>query len=388
MKSLLSLIIISIFFISCKRLKPLPVKQASLISFQSSSLYLMDNTPSIFEKHQWYSYDFMTHTLWSNLDIYSVKTANKNYFFQIEDFYQESPPYKLGQYKLNIKTGKSIQQIVVDGYTCGVPFIDPDEYQRCIADPQRNQFTYLNLESLKSWRMEDPEAQNNFDWHVAFKDFDIKFNNGTNGPSRILAGFAFKNYNFFIKGPDGEITADIEKIKAAKISGEFVRYFNLMKEDDRDIQYFLPKGTSKVIHSSDWYKEDENKIKKEISNYWIVRGSEGRSYFKLTIDNIDEEYLSISSDDKKSFITLSYHIQNDDQEAFSQDEIILTLPVIFSGKAQRVCIDLDQQAFECNSNSWDIEFTSSTSGEWSFSNKNGAIPILDREMAPFILSAF
>lgn len=375
------LLIFSLFLtFACKRLKPQPKEEIVFVPFLStSSLYLRDNSGSLFEALQWYTYDFMGgHIIWSNLDVYSLTTGKNDYLFQIEDFYDPTKPAGLSNpknfalFSINIKTRTGIENIVIDAYACGAAQADPAGYAACQADPDQNQFTYLNLDTLKSWKMTTVEAKGLTNWHLAFKDFDLMVNNGINGPGRNLVGLAYRNQNFFQLFDDGEIVPLLENIKQAKINNSGKDHFD--RVDTTNIQYYLPKGHDRVIHESDWYQENASGEKEALNNTWIIKSSEGNSYFKFNVSNIEN-----NNDESK--ISFSFNYQGPQSFEFSQSETTYELPAISNNQASETCIDLDTGDFGCENNLWDIKLETKTDGKWYIWTKNGAIPLADQDIA-------
>jgi hypothetical protein len=386
MKKLIPFILISLTFVSCKRLEPQPKESTVFVPFlSSSSLYLRDNTEgfeskSIFETLKWYTYDFAGgHIIWSNLDIYTVNTGRETYYFQIEDFYDPARPpapqlpENFAQITLNVKSHGQLTQLNLDGYACGIQFLDPAGFARCQADPERNQFTYLNLSNLQSWKMTDAEAEKRTDWHVAFKDFEIKINNGINGPGRNLAGLAYRNEKFFKKS-GGEIVPILPSIKSAKIGGEALSYFDLMTSN---VRYYLPKGHERVMNESDWYKEDSLGNKQAVENIWIVKSIEGNSFFKISVDEIiDNEKL-----------VFAYNYQAPQTQSFNIQTFTYEFPTLEEGQAQEYCVDLDKSELGCDNSNWDLKLETKADGTWLLWTHNGAFPVADKQLALGLNSA-
>ncbi len=372
------LILFLLINFSCKRLKPLPKEEVVFAPFLStSSLYLKDGSGSLFESIDWYTYDFMGgHIIWSNLDIYALNTGRETFYFQIEDFYDPtkpagiSNPKNFAKFSLNVLRKDGVENIVIDAYACGAAQADPAGYAACQADPERNQFTYFNLETNEFFKQETSKAKARDDWHIAFKDFEIIINNGINGAGRNLAGLAYRNQNFF-QLLDDEVIPLLESIKDAKLTGAGKEYFNRVSSN---IQYFLPKGHDRVIHESDWYTTNSDGDLVVVNNTWIVKGQEGNSFFKFSVDDI------VKSNDEYS-VSLAFNYQGPQSFEFDTEQTVINLPLFQNGVKTEYCLDLDTGNYGCESATWDIRFEVTEGGNWYLWTNNGAIPLADNNIA-------
>lgn len=375
-----------LFTFSCKRLKPQPKDATVFVPFlSSSSLYLRDNTndfesKSLFESVDWYTYDFFGgHIAWSNLDIFAVNNGRSTFYFQIESFYDptqsagKSNPTNFANFTLNVQNNSGLSKVVFRAYACGAAQADPAGYAICQADPIRNRYTYLNLETLDVWKMSDSEAQRRTDWHIAFKDFDVMINNGINGPGRLLAGHAYRNGTFFELITD-DVVPVLDNIKKANIALEGESYFDLI---GTGIRYYLPKGTSRAIHEDDWYRENALGEKVAIDNTWIVKSIEGNSFFKLSIDEI------LNGEQ----IVFGFNYQSPQSLEFNPETFTYSLPPVTKGQIAEYCIDFDTSSLGCDNPNWDVRFESTADGKWYLWTNNGAIPLADKQVALGLTSA-
>ena len=156
----------------------------------------------LFEEHSWYAYDMSTHSIWSHLDVYVINAGDSSYAVQILSYYNPDNTNESGFYTLRVQTpGGPLSTVEVAAGACGNARANPN-YDSCVQDPQQNAFTYLNLETLESWKMSDAEASQSEDWDMAFKTTDIQLNNGSKGPGQVSGALAYRNGDLFkLSGP-------------------------------------------------------------------------------------------------------------------------------------------------------------------------------------------
>ncbi len=183
-------------------MKKLVLALATLAVVQVSSAAWTFVEEGLFEEYPWYSYDMTTHTILSNLDVYAIENDSSLYAVQVLSYYNPANTNESGFYTLRVQApGGALETVEVSASACGNARANPN-YDSCVADPEQNAFTYLNLETLATWKMSDAEAAQSDEWDLAFKTTEIRLNNTSFGPGNVLGALAYRNADLFqLAGP-------------------------------------------------------------------------------------------------------------------------------------------------------------------------------------------
>lgn len=190
---------------------------------------------NLFENYTWYAYDPMGHTIWSNYDIYAIRSKGKYYAFEILGYYDPAVPLKSGFYTVRVKGEDNVtHEFAFDAAGCGNPHSNPN-YATCIADPNQNVATYLRLSDRNVSQMPDATALTSTDWDLSFKTTAIKLNSGTFGVGDVAGALYYRNPAFF----DSNGKPKLNEVQNATMSGDkHLNEFNAAKNFET-LQYFV-----------------------------------------------------------------------------------------------------------------------------------------------------
>ena len=163
-----------LFLVSCRNVEEQVelAQEENLMAFmEAPSSYILDESFDIFLQRPWYTYDQGNHIIWPIFEVYALKTKNKYYKLQVVDYYdsQNNP----GIYNLRIKEEEGKEELFTfEAKGCGNVYTNLN-YKECVSDTTQNIYTYLNVESLETWKMTDRQAKKNLDWDIAFSGTDF-----------------------------------------------------------------------------------------------------------------------------------------------------------------------------------------------------------------------
>jgi len=372
-KNLAFLICIIQTLISCSKVEPkrADVAEVNFEKFKiKKSQYQNDKSADIFLESPWYIYDENNHIIWPIFSIYSIRTQGTYYKLQFIDYYNSQA--QPGFYQLRVaKESETSHTLQIEAQGCGNVYTNAD-FENCVKDPNKNIYTYLNLENKNTFKASDDIAKVSKNWHIAFNGTNVKLNSGKNGPSDVTAANLF-TYTDFYKND----IPDFQSIAEVSFSDKGERFFEL-ELDPRNVPYSLPPGISRVIHETQWYQtnSDNNLRIANNKNWWLIRGSSGKSFFKFNISEILENYENETTIET-SFVINSYY-QNEVAPTFDSTLRTWKLPSFSSSQRRiKICYDLDeQQIVECKSKLWEIKFSAlnkKTKRRWKIEVSNGAI---------------
>lgn len=368
-------IITFLLIISCAKVEPLAekVEEKNYTDYiMARSQYIEDKSSDIFEETPWYSYDENNHIIWPTFSVYSLRTNKSYYKLQILDYYdQNSNP---GHFTVRVaKEGDHEKIYSFKAAGCGNIYTNSN-YETCLNNPLTNIYRYLNIETGDVYDLTDAQAKNNLNWDLAFNGTSIRVNAGKYGNKGTRIASLFIYSEFFSGG-----VVDYQKIAEVSFSDRGSRFFDL-EMDLRNIPYSLPPGVERVINEVDWFQvsEVDERLHTAIEeNWWLIRSSDHKSYFKFNMAEINE---SIVEDEKieTEFVIHSYYQSKDDLEFSPERRIWRLEPFSSKKRLVRLCLDLDaQEAVHCSreKEKVDISFTAlnRTPRRWKIETHSGAI---------------
>lgn len=374
MNKWLLICLVSLLALSCKEVKQkvLPPADDRLDAyFVELSPYVKDQSLDFFLENSWYSYQDANHIIWPNFRVYGLRIRGEYYKFQIVDYYDNaSLP---GNYTVRVqKEGEAEKEIDFNAQGCGNVYTNP-VYKECMRDPNRNAFTYLNLETETARLLSDVDAQKDSNWHIGFNGTAVRLNSGKYGPGDVRATNLYLYGSFFANGQ-----IDFQRIAEESFGPRGQRFFNL-GFDMRKAPFSPPPGQDRVIYESDWFSKAGDFYVARNENWWIVKGGENGAYSKFNVREISEQKVG---DVIETEMTLELFNQNPGDSAFGTAET-WTLPKFDSSvRVKKFCLDLhSKQIVSCGDSKADLIFAiSNRSGKrrWRFNVKQGAVGPLTR----------
>lgn len=354
MSQLFSFILILFSLGSCGRVSPLPEEEPSIDlsdSILSGSRYIKNQSFDLFQLEPWYIYDEENHIIWPNFNVYVVRVDGVYYKLQFIDYYdKQNLP---GSYTIRLQEqGKPTLLWQFNAAACGNVYTNPD-FDECMADPERNIFTYLNLKTQASSQMKNTAAGQSQDWHIAFNGTSVKINSGISGPGNVRVGLLYK-YRPFYRGKN----VNWREIANHAFGKKGEEFFNI-DFDYHKVSFFLPQGVKRVINEPDWYTKVKNTpyLRKENNqNWWVLKHPEGQAFTKFRVKQVHESKLENDTIDTQ--LTLEYYLQPSGAEQFESTLRTWQLP-LFNSATERIkwCLDFEnQEIIDCAKNeSWDLK---------------------------------
>lgn len=320
--------------------------------------FILDGQSGLFENFQWYSYDRRTHYIWTNFDVYQIKTQGQIFKLQILNFYNPENTAEMGYYTLRIEgDAGEFGTYVIEAKACGVPQSNPD-YANCIKDPAQNTFTYFDIKSGKIWKMSESIAVISSDWTMAFKNDEILLNSGDKGLGDVLGAVLYKDPK--VKLPNGQ--ANFERL-VGKLRDNFDMSTFSAVEMTHAASYYPVNGQSKVIDVASWAKDSSGNDKANTNNWWLVRSRNSDAVYSFRATDIQKVDAAVTK--------LQFEVARVEKGVLTKSRVI-EFDVDSQKMNQLNCIVLaSAKDVPCNAQSWDLQIDSGS--QWSVSTANGAI---------------
>lgn len=372
---------------SCSKVSPRQSEQENIDikeNILQGSRYIKNQSFDVFQLEPWYIYDEENHIIWPNFNVYVLRIDGEYYKFQLIDYYnKQNMP---GHYTMRIeKEGDLFSLWKFNAAACGNVYTNPD-FEKCFNNPDQNIFTYLNLKTRKSFRLNAGQSQESKDWHIAFNGTNIKINSGVYGPGDVRVGLLYK-FQPFYQGNN----VDWQKISEYAFGDKGIEFFDL-KYNYRKATFFLPQGVKRVVNESDWFSRIDGDVilrKENDKNWWVLKNPEDDSYTKFRISKVIEERLD--NDTIETNIQIEFYHQASGSPTFDSEKQSWQLPT-FNSATERIklCLDFDTKSFvECSQKSrWDLRLSVfnwdplyAEDREWKFLVNQGAFgPISEKDM--------
>lgn len=387
-------LIFSVLVMGCDEVSP-KAKSAPPVPEQTediafSGIYLKDGEGGLFNNVKWYYYSLINHVVWGLYDVYSIKTPNMEYRIQIVDYYGGAD--EAGQFVVRVQWTGGDTLMAFEAKGCGNTYTNPD-FAVCMADPNQNVFTYLDLDTLSFEKMRDDQALLKSDWDMAFKGTDVKLNSGLSGPSTVVGALVYRFPFFFDNGTPSDTAVTVPELQG-QAKSDF-----LTVPAPTTLQYFLPDGLDRVMHETFWYEELASGVRSvRDQNWWIVQSHDAKYFAKLRVQSLSDAMKSADiQDGYTSAITLQWFVQDEGASGFSQVAQTWSEDLSTSVKTLSLCLNLKTGvSAKCSSSdrAWDLKLVALNvfkdgkwSREWRFFTSNGAIGPLSSAEASATLSA-
>ncbi len=368
MKSLLISLLVLVI-VGCKEVKQkvLPPVDDRLEAWSVElSPYVKDQSLDFFLESSWYSYDESNHIIWPNFRIYGLRINGEYTKLQIIDYYDDfSNP---GNFTLRVqKEGEPVKLIDFNAQGCGNVYTNPT-YKECMNDPNRNAFTYLDLEVGSYRLMSDEEALKHKDWDIAFNGTNVRLNSGKYGPGNVRAANLYIYGSFFANGK-----IDFQKIAEESFGQKGQKFFD-QEFDMRKAPYAVPQGQERAIHESDWFLKNGDFHQAVNENWWIVKGGEAGAYTKFNVTEIMEESVGELIE---TTIKLTLYNQKAGESEFGVEEEWVLPKFDTSKRLIKSCLDLHKkQIVSCSDSGVDLILSISNrrgNRRWRFNVIQGAV---------------
>ena len=338
------------------------------------SPYVKDQSLDFFIESSWYSYYDTNHIIWPHFRVYGLRINGEYTKLQIIDYYDDfSNP---GNFTLRVqKEGEATKLIDFNAQGCGNVYTNPT-YKECMADPDRNAFTYLNLETGAYRLMSDEEALKHLDWHIAFNGTNVRINSGKYGPGDVRATTLYIYGSFFANGK-----IYFQKIAEESFGPKGIRFFE-QSFNLRRAPYALPQGQERAIHETDWFESNGEFFQAVNKNWWIVEGAEAGAFTKFNVSEIEEQKVG---DQIETLIKLTLFNQKAGDSSFGTEESWELPKFDTSKRLIKSCLDLHgKQILSCSDNRVDLILSISNRNglrRWRFNVIKGAVgPLNHQEM--------
>jgi len=377
--TLLSPLLFLLLLNSCREVKETETKAVELglnAFIVKEHPYVQDESLDVFLKNPWYTYDENNHIIWPNFQVYVLKSKGSYYRIQVADYYDDSS--NPGNYTLRVGPAKGESfDWDFQAQGCGNVYTNLS-FKECLKDPNRNVYTYLEIEKKRSWQMSEAQAQKSERWDIAFNGTEVKINSGKNGPGDTRIGDLYLYQPFFLLG-----VADFQRIAEVSFADQGLRFFEL-DLDLQSVALSVPQGIDRAVFEEDWlYKSPEKLFKARAENWWMLWGGEEKSFFKFRVKEISDV---IVGDIIESKITLEFFKQAASDARFDDSLISWTLPQFDSvERLLKWCLDFDSRSVvDCSTSIWDLRLSISNrrgNRRWRFNVKRGAIgPLSEDDM--------
>lgn len=359
-----------LFFSQCRKIETV-INNNEVVSYLSFvkplSPFVEDKNTDFFLDNSWYVYDEANHIIWPNFRVFGLKKDQSYYKFQIIDYYnQDSMPgyYSLRFYKKDVGE----KEIFVAAPACGNVFTNP-QYLECSKDPEKNIFTYLNIDNSKTWIMTEFEASIRDDWDIAFRGTEVILNSGIHGPGSVRIADLFLNKNYYRNG-----NVDYQGIAQESFGAKGRLFFDISFPLER-APYALPAGRDRVIFEEDWYQNRRGTHIPKSDNWWLVKDHSGQHIIPFSVKDIEDIKLDGSIETSITFDLGRFGVWT--IGPFSSAERLIKL-----------CLNLlDKEIVNCNSEQTDMIFSALNRGSrrsWRFNVIHSAVgPLKYSELSDF-----
>lgn len=340
-----------------------------------SGKYVKDGKGGLFNNVKWYYYSLINHVVWGLYDVYMIKTPTEQYRVQIVDYYggalEES-----GQFVVRVQWAGGDEVVAMEAKGCGNVYTNPD-FTACMADPERNVFTYLDLDTRTVLKMTDADALKDASWDLAFKGTDAKLNSGLSGPSTTV-GAVLHRFPFFFENGTPSDSAVTQPELQAKAKADFLRV-----PLPEVIHYFLPDGIDRVIHENYWYTEAANGLRTaQDQTWWIVQSHDGRAFAKLRVASLTDVKESAEEMGFTTQLKLEWFVQEPGATTFANVPQTWSVDLSTTQKTTSLCLNLQTAvSAKCSSSDkgWEIKLVAlnafkdaAWTRDWRFFTSNGA----------------
>lgn len=219
-------------------------------------------------------------------------------------------------------------------------------------------WAYIELESGKSLALNDEQAKNSNQWHLAFKRNKIKANGGDSGAGKVSVALADDQAEFYNNSQ-----------KPRPVVKTFINATADAYQDDLKRAYDASKLSFKVdqntpaIQSWYTYNPSTHQISANSNYFWIMQNSDDSTYVKFKLTQASYNSLGFE-----------YYLQTSSDAAFKNTKQTLTAQV--EANKKEVCIDFDtNQTLDCSASGWDIRYEANPMARkinlWLNSNVHG-----------------
>lgn len=367
----LALLLFSILFFSqCRKIES-TITNNEVVSYLSFvkplSPFIEDKNTDFFLDNSWYVYDEANHIIWPNFRVFALRKDQTYFKFQIIDYYnQDSLP---GFYSLRFfKEGDGEKEVFVAAPACGNVFTNP-RYLECAKDPEKNIFTYLHIETGKSWIMTEFEASLREDWDIAFRGTEVILNSGTNGPGNVRIANLYLNDNYYRNG-----NIDYQGLAQESFGSKGRLFFDIAFPMER-AAYALPTGRDRVIFEDDWYQNRRGTHIPRSDNWWLIKNHSGEMIIPFNVKEIEDSKLDGSIETTIRF----------DLGKFGE---MTVGPFSSTQRLIKLCLNLkEKEVVNCNSDQIDLVFSALNRGSrrsWRFNViHSGVGPLKYSELSDF-----
>lgn len=365
---LFSLILLNL--LSCREVKEVTFEQKNDLNLaayrKTLSPFIKDESLDFFLSNYWYTYDQANHIIWPNFRVFALRKERTYYKFQIVDYYnQKSEP---GIYTIRVeKDGEGMKEYQFSAEACGNSFTNPN-YQECSLNPEKNIYTYVNLDTGDSWIMTDFEAELREDWDIAFRGTDVKINSGTHGPGKVRIADLYLYGAYYLNN-----TINFQMLAEESFGDKGLRFFN-QNFEMKYAAFALPFGQEQVIFVDDWVRKRGRGFSANSKNWWIIKSSDGQDFHRFNVKEISEKP---SGNFIETTITLNLYDSEWVLPTFDNSESVI-----------KRCLDLKEKALvDCSDSKADLIFSARNRGSrrsWRLNVVNSGVgPLSYDEMLSF-----
>lgn len=367
---------------ACEKVEPRAKKETISNNHEiKQDRYILDGKGGLFQNVKWYTYDMQTHLIWPLYDVYVIKREELYFKVQIESYYDEHTQ-DAGVITLRINE----QRLHFDASACGNPYANPD-YANCLNDPNRNVYTYINLETMNLFQISDQDAELRADWDMAFKGTEVKLRRDRERKKSVV-GAVLKRFDFFFSNG----SPFIESLKNKDLQKKAIAEFSQLELNKENLNFYLPDGVDRVIFEEDLFKDLDATSRSINDDFgWIVKSHQLGAYFKLNFENLSERY---ENGNIYSEFMATFYTQKNRGEVFSENKESVTIIVDTTMKIISLCLNfLEKEVYTCERArpDWDIKFLGLNTykdgvwkRDWKILTNKGAIgPLTKIEMREF-----
>lgn len=226
-------------------------------------------------------------------------------------------------------------------------------------DDPDNKWTYFNFSTNEVIDINDAEADDSLEWHIAFKRVGVRLNGGISGPGSVSGAIIDAQSEFYDENGEPDLTVFSGATADGQLSAvsDNVASGELSFITDREIPAVNGEGQDQ--DASWWiYNASEHSVNANPDVWYVIRGAEGDSFSKLHVTDIQQS-------DRQ--ITVELFLQSLGTDLFATDSVIWTAAIGADGGS--LCYDFDQTVeVDCRaqSDTWDIQLEVSSDGRgWS-----------------------
>lgn len=240
--------------------------------------FFPDYIGGVFATYPWQTYDVMgTHDITANNRVYVIDTGADKFRVQLNSYYKDGVSGWITLRYGKVGEEEAYEEIEIDARGGGFGAED-------------GAFTYFDLDAGELVDIDDETArQQNTDWDIGFKRFDVVVNGGVSGPGEAQGAIADAQDALY----DEDGNAIRSEFQAQTDDDALQAFLAITSDDglefitDSEQPFLISDGSPQSWFGVVGPPPIPPNFEAHPQHWWMVRGSKGDSYVKMRATDIE-----------------------------------------------------------------------------------------------------